>query len=105
MPHFRPTAPQIETLANFKSSYRFDTLAQSGSIRCTIVDTQTGNGFACGEGVNEDQAFAAALQNANGSDRPTTPADLVAERDELRKRVAELEAAGTTTTPAPRGTR
>ena len=113
MPAARVPQETIERLNNLNSAYGF---AWSGppkakrgeECKCWVIDKATGRPYAAASAADELSALHAALERAQGAEKPLTPAEqatqlrLVSEeRDALKRRVEALEAQGAATVTAP----
>ena len=100
----KETAARLEKL---QSTYRFRRRTQTidpktgeyipGKVVCEILDMVRGNQvYARAIADSDDEALHAALDKAEGSERPKTPAELVTENAELRAELAALKDAPAT---------
>jgi len=95
---YKPTWPERKQLHAIGAGFHFERLAgvpqPSPSLRCSIIPANGthANALAVAVGYDEEDAFHDALNKAIGGPRRQTPADVLAERDALKARIAELEA-------------
>lgn len=95
----KPTPDQRLALFRLDAGYHFEVLAgmEGPNLRCTLVDRHNGKRWASAIGIDETEALAKCLAVANPSDKPQTSADVARERDELKRKLEELQAKGTPT--------